>query len=93
MVHAVWGPYGEDNINNTKFVLTLVEDHNMVIWTYLLQSKEEVCEVLKSYIMMIQNQFNTHIKAFRIDNGTELVNRRVEVLFKEEGILHQKTCV
>lgn len=51
LVHAdVWGPYSKENINNTRFVLTLVEDHSKVIWTYLLSSKEEVYIVLRSFI-------------------------------------------
>lgn len=94
LVHGdVWGPYCEENLHNTKYVLTLVEDHSRVIWTYLLHSKDEVFEALKGYIIMVQNQFNAQIKAFRSDNGSEFVNIKVGILFRDYGILHQKTCV
>lgn len=89
----MWGPYGEENLNNTRYVLTLVEDHSRVIWTYLLHSKEEVCEALRGYIILVQNQFNAQIKSFRSDNGTEFINGKVGKLFRDYGIMHQRTCI
>lgn len=51
LVHAdVWGPYGEDSVSNTRFVLTLVEDHSRMIWTFLISSKDLVCGILANFI-------------------------------------------
>lgn len=81
LIHGdIWGPYGDENVNNTKFVLTLVEDHSRVIWTYLLQSKDQVPTVLYTFIKIVENQFDAHIKYFRSDNGKEFVNKRVAQL-------------
>jgi transposase InsO family protein len=41
----------------------------------------------------VENQFDTKIKTFRSDNGTEFVNRNFLEFFKQRGILHQTTCV
>lgn len=71
MVHAdVWGPYTEESVSNTNFVLTLVEDHSRAIWTYLISSKDLVCSVLTSFILMVKTHFKREIKFFRTDNGT-----------------------
>lgn len=94
LVHAdVWGPYGEENVCNTHFVLTLVVDHSRMIWTYLLSSKELVCSILEAFIHMVKNQFLKDIKCFRTDNGSEFINRRVRQLFFNHGIIHQRTCI
>lgn len=51
-------------------MLNVVEDQSRIIWIYLLQSKDQVPEVLSSYIKMVEYKFGIHIKAFRTDNGT-----------------------
>lgn len=93
MVHAdVWGPYGVDNVNNCKFVLTLVEDHSRAIWTYLLNSKDQVALVLHAFVRMVEVHFEKHIKFFRSDNGTEFVNKKVSEVFADHGIFHHRSC-
>lgn len=94
IIHGdVWGPYGEENLCNSKFVLTLVEDHNMNIWTYVMQSKEQLCAVLESFLAMVRNHFNAHVKVFRSNNGSKFVNSIIHALLSSLGILHQKSCV
>lgn len=90
LIHAdVWGPYSQESVSNTRFVLTLVEDHSRTIWTYLLSSKDLVCSVITSFIHMVRKE----IKFFRTDNGTEFLNNKVHALFTQFGIIHQKTCI
>lgn len=75
MVHGdIWGPYTQENLCHASYVLTLVEDFSRTIWTFLLQSKDQVCEVLSNYIQLIQTQFDKRIRAFRTDHGSELVS-------------------
>lgn len=94
LLHAdICGPYSEESVSNTKFVLTIVEDHSWTIWTYLLSSKEFVYSVLHSYINMVKTHFKKEIKYVRIDNGSEFVNRKVRDLFQQYGILHQRSCI
>lgn len=94
LVHAdVWGPYSEESVSNTRFVLTLVEDHSRAIWTYLLSSKDLVCPILASFIQMVKTHFHRNIKYFISDNGTEFITRKVHDLFAHHGIIHQRTCV
>lgn len=94
LVHAdVLGPYSEESVSNTRFVLTLVEDHSLSIWTYLISSKDLVHSVLRSFIHMMKAHYKRTIKFFRTDNGSEFLNKKVHELFVTHGIIHQRTCV
>lgn len=69
IVHGdVWGPYSEPNVCESRYMLTLVEDHSRVIWTYMLHSKDQAYEVLKAYLEMVNTQFHKRVKVFRSDN-------------------------
>lgn len=93
LVHVdLWGPYGEDNVNHYKYVLTIVEDHSRTIWTYLLRTKDQVPIVIHAFIKMVEVHFEKHIRFFRTDNGTEFVNERVAKTFRDHGVLHQRSC-
>lgn len=71
LIHTdVWGPYSSESVCNTKFVLIVVEDHNRIVWTFLMSSKEQVCSILKNYILMITTQFGRTVQKLRSDNGT-----------------------
>ncbi|CAA0840091.1 Uncharacterized mitochondrial protein AtMg00710 [Striga hermonthica] len=41
---------------------------------------------------MIEVQFDVSVKQMRTDNGSEFVNKEMESLLRENGILHQRTC-
>lgn len=92
LVHAdIWGPYKEENVCSTKYMLTLVEDHSRLICIYLLSGKEQVADVLKAFIIMVKTQFHTDIKKFRTDNRSEFVNQVVYIIFVDHGILHHRS--
>lgn len=42
---------------------------------YLMKQKSEVVNIIKTYITLIKNQFDTSIKVLRSDNDTEYVNK------------------
>ena len=42
---------------------------------------------------MVYTQFNERIKMVRTDNGTEHFNLIVAAFFKNNGILHQSSCI
>lgn len=67
----IWGPYNGENMCNTRFILTVVEDHSRVLWTFMLETTEKVYEVMEKFIKMVQIQFGKIIKGFRSDNGSE----------------------
>jgi hypothetical protein len=42
---------------------------------------------------MVENQYDTRIKTFRSDNGTEFINQNFIIFFKQKGNLYQTSCV
>ena len=62
-------------------------------WLYLLKTKDEVSKVIQSFHKLVKIQFGKEIKILRSDNRTEYVNKSVQSFFKENGIIHETTCV
>jgi hypothetical protein len=58
---------------------------------FFLQDKSETQEVLKKFLKMAQNEFDTKVKKIRSDNGTEFKNTQVEDFLDEEGPLYPST--
>ncbi|XP_074304290.1 uncharacterized protein LOC141638672 [Silene latifolia] len=51
----------------------------------------QVKETVSSFLSYAENQFNSKIKHIRTDNGTEIVNHECSSIFREKGIMHQKS--
>ncbi|GJY90673.1 putative RNA-directed DNA polymerase [Tanacetum coccineum] len=93
LVHLdLWGPYKVVSRDEYRYFLTIVDDYSRAVWVYLIKTKDEVCFYIESFVEMILTQFNKKIKVFRSDNGTEFVNNKLAVFFKEKGIIHETSC-
>jgi len=42
---------------------------------------------------MAQNQFGSHVKIVRSDNGSEFTSRLMQQFYREHGILRQSSCI
>lgn len=74
--------------------LTLVDDYNRGTWTFLLKTKSNAFPVLKSFMAMVERQFNLKVKRIRSDNALELGKRTQEAAFlSSQGIIHERSCV
>jgi hypothetical protein len=58
---------------------------------YFLKTKDEVKIIFQEFKAMVENQTGHSIKVLRTDNGTEYVNREMDVLLRTSGIRHQNT--
>ncbi|GJY00202.1 retrovirus-related pol polyprotein from transposon TNT 1-94 [Tanacetum coccineum] len=54
-----------------------------------LKSKDEIPEVLKEFLTMIQRNLQAPVISVRTDRGIEFLNKTLHAFFKEEGIKHQ----
>ncbi|GJV10221.1 ribonuclease H-like domain-containing protein [Tanacetum coccineum] len=94
LVHLdVWEPYKVISRDGFRYFLTTVDDFSRAVWVYMLKGKDDVYDSIISFVKMITNQFDTNVKVFRSDNGTEFVNNRLQNFLNDKGILHQTTCV
>lgn len=92
LIHCdVWGPYRTLSSCGAAYFLTVVDDCNRVVWTYLMLEKSEVAALLKQFFAHTERQFGKKVKTIRTDNGTEFMV--LSSFFREQGIEHQTSCV
>lgn len=56
----------------------------------LKKNKSDANVALQGFCTLINNQFKTHIKIIRIDNGGKF---GMEDYYHKRDIIHQKTCI
>ncbi|GJY63258.1 putative transcription factor interactor and regulator CCHC(Zn) family protein [Tanacetum coccineum] len=94
LVHLdVSGAYKFVSRDGFRYFLTIVDDFSRAVWVCMLKGKDDVYDSIVSFVQMLTNQFETNIKVFRSNNGTELVNNRLQNFFNDKGNLHQTSCV
>lgn len=87
-----WGPYKEPSLSGACFMLTIVDDFSRGVWTYLMQPKTQVANLLENSFNFVKNHFHTQVKVLRSDNGREFVNQTCSNLFTNLGIVHHRSC-
>nr|XP_009788320.1 PREDICTED: uncharacterized protein LOC104236139 [Nicotiana sylvestris] len=87
-------PFKTVTYNGYTYFLTIVDDYSRATWTFLLSSKGNAFSVLKSFLSMVDRQFNLKVKKIRSDNAMELGKGSLEAIFLEsQGILHENSSV
>lgn len=93
LIHVdVWSPYKVATFDGNKYFLTVFDDFTRMTWLFLLKSKGDVCVSLQHFLYFVKTQFEKTVKSVRTDNGTEFINSVCGKLFKDMGIIHQRTC-
>ncbi|KAL3346144.1 hypothetical protein AABB24_024872 [Solanum stoloniferum] len=88
----LWGPYHMPTHDHYKYFLTIVDDHSRSTWVHLLSCKSNTLQVIKVFVKLIKTQFQTTIKAIRLDNGLEFTSKEAIFFYQSKGIVHKKFC-
>ncbi|KAI3794690.1 hypothetical protein L1987_37323 [Smallanthus sonchifolius] len=56
---------------------------------FFLSKKDETPEILKTYLLQIENLFNLSVKTIRSDHGTEFKNATLDSFCESKGISRQ----
>ncbi|GKB39707.1 retrovirus-related pol polyprotein from transposon TNT 1-94 [Tanacetum coccineum] len=78
------------SINGKKHILVIVDDYSRYTWTLFLRSNDETLEVLKDFLIMIQQNLQALIISVQTDRGTKFLNKTLHAFFKEEEKLNIK---
>ena len=70
------------------YYITFIDDFSRPAWILFLQEKSAAKEAIHNFMNLMERQFDTKIKYFFSDNGTEYVNSDVRHFFHEKGIVH-----
>lgn len=85
------GPMPTESLGGHRYFVTFIDDFSKKIYLYPLKLKSEVYAKLVEYKNLVEDQLGRKIKAIRSDNGTEYVNKQMDDLFKNNGIIHQRS--
>ena len=65
----IWGPYREPASCGAQYFLNIIDDASRVVWLYLIKKKSEAVHFLKTFVSIINTQFDKCVKVIRTDNG------------------------
>ncbi|KAE9219741.1 hypothetical protein PF004_g13526 [Phytophthora fragariae] len=92
LVHMeVMGPMKTKSKGGARYVLTFVDDYSTYVMAYFIAKKSEVPVKFKTFMNWYESQWGERIKCLRSDNGTEFVNKEMDMFCTSNGIFHQKT--
>ncbi|KAH9724313.1 hypothetical protein KPL70_007440 [Citrus sinensis] len=91
-IHAdLWGPAQTTSLGGAIYFLSLIDDHSIMVWVYVLKNTDEVFEQFKNWKTLIETQTNKKVKKLRTDNGLEFCNKRFEEFCTKHGIMRHRT--
>ena len=68
LVHSdLWGPFPVLSVTGACYFLLFIDDYSHFTWFYLSKSKDEIFSYFVKFKNLIENQFNTTIKALQTD--------------------------
>nr|GEV06149.1 hypothetical protein [Tanacetum cinerariifolium] len=70
------GPMRVASINKKKYILVIVDDYSRYTWTLFLRSKDEIPEVLKDFLTMIQRNPQAPVITIHYDNPDPVPQRQ-----------------
>nr|GFA59945.1 retrovirus-related Pol polyprotein from transposon TNT 1-94 [Tanacetum cinerariifolium] len=79
----LYGPMRVESINEKQFMLVVVDDYSRYTWVFFVHSKDEVSEVIISFIKKTQVNLQLQVQRVRTDNGAEFKNKTLAKLFDE----------
>ncbi|TLX70005.1 DDE-type integrase/transposase/recombinase, partial [Labilibacter sediminis] len=85
----LFGPVNVLSINRSAYCLVIIDDFSRFTWVFFLKSKSETAELVKRFIVLIENQTDKKTKGIRCDNGTEFKNAVLNQFCAENGIQRQ----
>jgi transposase InsO family protein len=85
----LFGPTNIFSLGRKQYCLVVIDDYSHFSWVFFLTHKSETPEILKAFIMKIENQLSLKVKKMRSDNGTEFKNSVVDAFCTSKGIERQ----
>jgi len=74
-----------------RYFITLIDDATKYCYVFLLKTKEEAFECVKTYKAEVENQLEKKIKRVRSDRGGEYFSNEFDLFCVENGIIHERT--
>ena len=90
MLHMdLFGPTNVQSVGKKSYCLVIIDDFTRFTWVYFLHFKSETSDLLKTFIVKVENQLESQVKIIRSDNGTEFKNANFDYFSAGNGIARQ----
>ncbi|GJU93890.1 putative ribonuclease H-like domain-containing protein [Tanacetum coccineum] len=87
MLHMdLFGPTFVKSLMKKMYCLVVTDDFSRFSWVFFLATKDETSEILKTFIIGIENLIDLRVKVIRCDNGTEFKNMVMNQFCEMKGI-------
>ncbi|GJX41504.1 putative ribonuclease H-like domain-containing protein [Tanacetum coccineum] len=87
MLHMdLFGLTNVKSLMKKSYCLVVTDDFSRFSWVFFLATKDETSEILKTFIIEIENQIDHKVKVIRCDNGTEFKNSVMNQFCEMKGI-------
>jgi len=87
----VCGPFEVPSLGGNKYFTSFVDEHNRMMWLYLIKAKDEVFSVFQKFKVMAKKQSGQALKVLRTDRSGEYTSKAFNTYFEQHGIIHQVT--
>jgi hypothetical protein len=85
------GPFKTIGLKKERYFLTITDRGTRAIWVYPIKFKAEALDILISFYTLIETQFNSKIKALRLDNAKEFKSTKWTLFCNNKGIICEYT--
>lgn len=78
--------------SGAKYYLLCKDEFSSMTYIYLAQDKKEISLKLAKFIAEFEIKTNERIQRIHSDNGSEFINKNVEMLLATENIIHETSA-
>ena len=90
LVHSDLCEADSKSLGGARYFATFIDDHSRKTWVYVLKTKDQVLNVFKRFVALVERETGQKLKCLRTDNGGEYIGP-FDAYCKEKGIRHQFT--
>ena len=87
----ICGPMEKTSLGGSRYLLLIVDEASGCMKGFCLSAKSESEDCLKSYITIVQAQFNKKVKFVRHDGAREFATSSLKAFYEDQGIEQQTT--
>lgn len=82
----LFGPVNVLSININSYCLVITGDYSRFTWVFFLSNRCETAELIKKFIVLIENQTNEMVMGIQCDNVIQFKNAILYHFCAERGV-------
>jgi hypothetical protein len=83
----LWGQHDPESLNSSRYVFIKVDDFTRKLWISFLKYKNNALDDFKTWIAIIEAEYESRIDYLRTDGGGEFINNILIREYSKRGII------